>query len=776
MPTIFMTAMLLNRVRKFFLEFWWVALVFLLAHLAQFWPFYWQHLLPFPGDMLVAFYFPWSGGGFAGFDPWTQYKALNTVDVIKQFYPWKVFAIDMLRQGVWPLWNPYSFSGMPLIANLQSGIFFPTNLVYLILPVLWGWVGNVMFQLVLFGVFFYLFLRSEKLSRLSSVFGAVVGMNLSYITLWHWQLVITQSLLFLPLILWSVNKYSSSHNSRYLILNSILLAFCFLGGHAQTVIYVYLIYGLFALFRQVPLKILILTMVLPIFLAAVQLVPSLEAYRLSAREGAATKELFTPFVFPWRKTISMIAPNFFGHPTNRNYFGLDYRDFNAYYGVTALIFSVLSLSWLRISESVRFFLLMAIIGLLFATRPLAFVFDILNFPILSSGTPARMILLFQFSGAVLAAYGFENWWKHRFNHLKTLAFFGVVIMVLWLISLGMPSNVARNNLILPTVFMAITCGLILLRNKIAVLLLFVLMFFQYSYFFHQYNSFAPQKFVFPRHPVLAYLQKNAGINRFFGTENAILDQDFSVYYSLYDFKGYDSMYLRRYGELIASVTTAKLPMIVPRSDAYIDHWSDRQSERLLNILGVKYLLDKNEQMDREWDEGASIFSPQRYQLLWQRWPWRVFARKDALPRVGLFGNFQVENNSAKIIERLYDVNFDYKNELILEENPSFIPYPANSSKVEVVSYTPNKIEIETQADTSQLLYLSDNYYPGWYVFVDGRKEKILRANYTFRAMALPAGKHTIIFLYDPLSFKIGFAVSLISFTSLGLLILWRRKH
>jgi hypothetical protein len=761
--------------KKIIKEYWWVVLIFILAHLGQFWPVYFQHLLPFPGDMLVAFYFPWSGGGFAGFDPWTQYKALNTVDTIKQFYPWKVLAFDAIRQGFWPLWNPYNFSGMPLVANLQSGLFFPANLIYLVLPVLWGWVSNVMFQLSLFGVFFCLFLRSEGLSKLAAVFGAVVAMNISYIALWHWQLVITQSLLFLPLILFVVNKYSKLHNSYFIILNSILLAFCFFGGHAQTTIYVYLIYGLFALFRKVSLKLILLTMILPLFLAAVQLVPSIEAYLLSAREGAATKDLFAPFVFPWRKMITVVAPNFFGHPTNRNYFGMDYRDFNAYFGITAFVFSILSLGWFKVSKNIRFYLLLALIGLLFSIKPLAFIFDVFNVPILSSGVPARMIFVFQFAGAVLAAYGFEYWWKEKKYSLRGLVILGVIIGILWLWSLITSNNVARNNLILPTIFFATTSLLIFWQTKIAIALIFVILFFQYSYFFHQYNSFAPEKFVFPKHPVLAYLQKNAGIDRFFGTENAILDQNFATIYKIFDFKGYDSMYLRRYGELVAAAETGKMPAIVPRSDAYINHWSDRQSERLLDLLGVKYLLDKDDGLKSDWDEEPAKFPPEKYQLLWQRRPWRVYERKTALPRVVLFGDYQVETDNNKILEKLYEVNFDYQKQLILEESPEIVLKKATKVKANIISYEPNNVRIRTDSDVPQLLFLSDNYYPGWKALVDGKKTEILRANYTFRAVALPAGSHEVIFDYDPLSFKIGAGISIISCISLGIFAVWRRK-
>ncbi|MEK7785296.1 MAG: YfhO family protein, partial [Chloroflexota bacterium] len=58
--------------------------------------------------------------------------------------------------------------------------------------------------------------------------------------------------------------------------------------------------------------------------------------------------------------------------------------------------------------------------------------------------------------------------------------------------------------------------------------------------------------------------------------------------------------------------------------------------------------------------------------------------------------------------------------------------------------------------------LSDTYYPGWRVFVDGEPQPLLRANYLFRAVAVPAGQHEVVFEYAPLSATVGLAVSIVS--------------
>jgi uncharacterized membrane protein YfhO len=53
------------------------------------------------------------------------------------------------------------------------------------------------------------------------------------------------------------------------------------------------------------------------------------------------------------------------------------------------------------------------------------------------------------------------------------------------------------------------------------------------------------------------------------------------------------------------------------------------------------------------------------------------------------------------------------------------------------------------------LVTSEVFYPGWRAWVDDREVQVLRADYLFRAVDLPAGAHRVRFQYDPGSFKLG---------------------
>src|SRR3989344_832794 len=80
------------------------------------------------------------------------------------------------------------------------------------------------------------------------------------------------------------------------------------------------------------------------------------------------------------------------------------------------------------------------------------------------------------------------------------------------------------------------------------------------------------------------------------------------------------------------------------------------------------------------------------------------------------------------------------------------------------------IERITRTDKPQMLFLSDNYYPGWKAYIDDKETKIFRANYTFRAIYLPEGSHLVKFVYQPLSFKVGVVISFLAILTILVII------
>jgi uncharacterized membrane protein YfhO len=133
-------------------------------------------------------------------------------------------------------------------------------------------------------------------------------------------------------------------------------------------------------------------------------------------------------------------------------------------------------------------------------------------------------------------------------------------------------------------------------------------------------------------------------------------------------------------------------------------------------------------------------------------------------------SWEVYNNDKAVLKRLLDTEFPISEKTILEEEPLVKQTKGGINKVDYVNYNPNETVIDVQTDTPGLLFVSDTFYPGWKAYIDDKEEKIFRANYAFRAVEVPGGKHTVRFVYKPESFYKGLKISSATFVVLILLL------
>ena len=88
---------------------------------------------------------------------------------------------------------------------------------------------------------------------------------------------------------------------------------------------------------------------------------------------------------------------------------------------------------------------------------------------------------------------------------------------------------------------------------------------------------------------------------------------------------------------------------------------------------------------------------------------------------------------------------------------------ADSGRVELTYYSPNRLRYDVSAPASGLAVFSEIYYPaGWKAFVDGKETPILRADYTLRALPVDEGEHEVEFVFAPESFTKGRVMSMAS--------------
>lgn len=111
----------------------------------------------------------------------------------------------------------------------------------------------------------------------------------------------------------------------------------------------------------------------------------------------------------------------------------------------------------------------------------------------------------------------------------------------------------------------------------------------------------------------------------------------------------------------------------------------------------------------------------------------------------------------------------YRNQSVLPR--AFIRRAGTSS---ISSYQPHRVVIETENMQADHLVLTDAYYPGWRVFVDGSETEVAVFDQAFRQVTLSPGAHQVEFRYQPDSVRIGAYLSGVSFVVTVVLLGWQQ--
>ena len=91
--------------------------------------------------------------------------------------------------------------------------------------------------------------------------------------------------------------------------------------------------------------------------------------------------------------------------------------------------------------------------------------------------------------------------------------------------------------------------------------------------------------------------------------------------------------------------------------------------------------------------------------------------------------------------------------------------PSKNGSIDLVTYSPNKLEYKSNSTSDQLAVFSETYYgpeKGWQAYIDGKPVDHIRVNYVLRGMKVPAGPHTITFEFKPQAYYMGEKISLVS--------------
>lgn len=159
----------------------------------------------------------------------------------------------------------------------------------------------------------------------------------------------------------------------------------------------------------------------------------------------------------------------------------------------------------------------------------------------------------------------------------------------------------------------------------------------------------------------------------------------------------------------------------------------------------------------------------------------IVKNKDYFPRAFVVHRAQVTSDKDRILKILNDPNFNLRNSIIIEKNlpadklAGFNSPETDDSNAVITDYKDEKVSILADMKNPGFLVLLDQYYPGWKAFVDGKEVEIYPADYIFRSVYLKKGSHTVKFLYDPLSYKIGKYISAAVILLIFVLLFYKKK-
>ncbi|MDI6752617.1 MAG: YfhO family protein [bacterium] len=737
------------------------------------------------------------------YEPFFLNKAFFYGDMGRYFYPIKHLTLSFIKEGIFLLWNPYLFCGTPLLANPQSQILYPPSILLYIAGPCLGLNLFIFFHLLLAGFSTYLLARQMGLEHPSSFLACLVytfsGWLISTIDI----LIAFSSSAWIPIIFYLWLRSVSS--LRYTIWTGIAIGLQILAGEpliSYATILLLVIHSIYLIFserRYYQSRKLILVVLIGIAITLFQLIPflqlALESTRLSHKVHS-TSWSFSPF-----EMTRFIIPSAFGNPIGATHevttlFGGQSWLKSPYLGIIPFLLILLAFK----ERKPPFFLLSLVIFLLFSfggyTPIYKFIQSLPFFSLLRY--PVKFISIFTLIGAILSGFGFSILIKKRnssfffipFLLVLGLAFFLFLSKDIIISNLKMDdatSSVWVANLLQDTIFISIIlfgAGILFfikekIKNSIFVLALFLLVLFDLFFFqkrillttepeifqFETKNiKFLKEKedrlYISPLIMEKSIAQKGSSHEESFMKNLICLAPNLGLIHKISYCQGYDPIIMRDPSYIIWLINT--------------DHLS--RTFHLLSLINARYIISET-RIDIE-----------QFKFIFQdgeRGPF-LYENISFLPRAFFVQKKRVVPNRMKILEEMADPGFNPREEVILEEEPiknqnakckmqnakSKIHIRSilrsNNPKCKIIKYEPNRVVIDVDTASDGFLFLSDAYYPEWRAYVNGKKTKLYRANYCFRAVQLKEGKHTVEFKYLPRTFIIGLIGSLISLVIMGI--------
>ncbi|MDE2126342.1 MAG: hypothetical protein KGJ62_07115 [Armatimonadetes bacterium] len=718
-------------------------------------------------------------------------------DSVAQFYPWRLFAARTLHTGFVPLWNPYQFCGTPFLANSQSAVFYPLNALFWILHTAAAFNASALVHLALCGWFTWLLARRGGCSFAAAFTAGTVMAFGAWEVQWLQLPTFLETSCWIPLILAAMLAVYQRRGSFWLHGACIAAGTgcMLLAGHLQIAFYGFLAGGLWLMALMVraardtnPRRCLALAAAVVGFasvgalLGMCQVLPGMELARLSHRTAPATGvgyQAYSEYALQPGELIGAFLPQFFGSDTNRSwpYWGFYQQSIapgvslpvrhNAaetaiYVGVAPLLlagFGILAMlrrhhaRWLAAGAS----LLSGTALLMALGTPINRLFYFVVPGFSSTGSPARVLVIFTLGIALLAAVGVDAVAERQPTRREMLLVFGGAVLALCVALRLTVGELAMRPQGAPSLaqaightgadWLAVAVAVIAVlgatlfssrhpaRAPMAVAVLVVLELMRAGW---GINPTSPARAVYPVTDSIRYLQQHAGHSRvwpvnqqwsLYQTPPAVLPPNACTVYGLRDVQGYDSLFSGLYKH---AADTAALPNRAGLRDS-----------SPAEVGNMVFIQDPASALGRQ---------------MAVRWMVRLPANAEgsALPSVGTTPALSAQGEMS-----IYHVDgLPRASVCVTDRGPAVA-----GARCTWLKDAATRVDLSVSTPQQAVLILRDARFPGWRAMVDGRRQRIEPAgpDGIFRMVAVPAGVHNVRFAYQPASYRLGLYLSGLAF-------------
>lgn len=690
------------------------------------------------------------------------------------FYPWRDFIRRSFFGGEFPLWNPYNGLGEPFLANYQSGVFSILRWPFYFLPFKAAAVAFILFELVFAGFGAWLLARRLKLSRPGSFLCGggfmLCGYLVQYLNNWH--IVID---LLIPYGLLASERLLAKSSRKNLTLMVLVFSLILLGGQPTAAICTLGFVSLYFFYRAVGRKRLI---ALPLFLLAfvfsleislIQLLPFLEAIPQSWAyhpPGYAYQHLEI------KTFASMMAPLIFGRGPETPF---PIQQIMPWLGTAVVVFGLSAIFNLRkLRREAAFFAALLALGL-------GIIYGLPGFSLLARIPGISRLTLWRYLQPVislcaimLAGVGLEKILKARLVSLPALMLSLLIIISGFLYSLISFPTLRPWSLygfLISLLVLVLACFLPKLKRGSGWALVFAALI-EPIVWHHLVDK--PGFWVNLEKRDLSNFVSLAGekpLTRL-AAEPKVWIPDQMLLLPVHDLGINDALIPSRYVRLARHLNQyADDEELLQDFFAYhsLRLKESAFQDDLSRLLSAGYFIRKRSQAS---SAGCAVldagnYSKERYShtALYGD-PVCVLRIEDSVHRFffprTLYRGESGEDSFGKILEME-----DLENQAVIEGLPLAVA-DKNFGQAEAkeLDLGAGKIDFAYTSSGDAFVIFSEQYFPGWRAYLDGKETRIFPADFLLRGIFIDAGEHKLSMVYQPDGFRLGLYASLAALAGL----------